>query len=61
MEYLPSLNPGEAIILGNMTKIPLLIKIDKAKGKIQGNDIPVVDKWLDSEEKVSKLEDLKDF
>jgi DNA helicase HerA-like ATPase len=61
MEYLPSLNPGEAIILGNMTKIPLLIKIDKAKGKIQGNDIPVVDKWLGSEEKVSKLEDLKDF
>ena len=61
MEYLPSLNPGEAIILGNMTKIPLLIKIDKAKGKIQGNDIPVVDRWLGSEEKVSKLEDLKDF
>lgn len=48
MEYLPSLNPGEAILLGNMTKIPLLVKIDKAKEKIEGNDINVVDEWANT-------------
>ena len=53
MSYLPSLNPGEAIIIGNMTKIPLLVKIDKAKGKIEGNDIKVVDEW----ESLSNKED----
>lgn len=58
MSYLPALNPGEAIIIGNMTKIPLLIKIDKAKGKIQGNDIAVVDLWERSVEKKHNLEDL---
>ena len=51
MSYLPSLNPGEAIIIGNMTKIPLLVKIDKAEGKIEGNDIPVVDEWLKNDNK----------
>ncbi len=45
MEYLPGLNPGEAILIGNMTKIPLLVKIDKSEEKIEGNDINVVDEW----------------
>ncbi|WP_457643110.1 helicase HerA-like domain-containing protein [Persephonella sp.] len=45
MEYLPGLNPGEAIIIGNMTKIPLLVKIDKAGEKIEGNDIDVISQW----------------
>ena len=45
MSYLPSLNPGEAIILGNMTKIPLLVKIDRAEEKIEGNDIKVIEEW----------------
>ncbi len=45
MEYLPGLNPGEAIIIGNMTKIPLLVKIDKAEEKVEGNDIDVIGKW----------------
>jgi len=48
MEYLPALNPGEAIIIGNMTKLPLLIKIDKAEEKIQGNDIDIISKWKES-------------
>ncbi len=45
MDYLPSLNPGEGIIIGNMTKIPLLVKIDKAEEKIEGNDIDVIGEW----------------
>ncbi len=61
MSYLPSLNPGEGIIIGNMTKLPLLIKIDKAKGKLQGNDIPVVDIWSKTEEKRGDLKVLGDL
>lgn len=61
MSYLPSLNPGEAIIIGNMTKLPLLVKIDKAKGKVQGNDIQVVDLWTTTEEKRSDLQALDEF
>lgn len=61
MSYLPSLNPGEAIIIGNMTKLPLLVKIDKAKGKVQGNDIQVVDLWTTTEEKRSDLKALDEF
>jgi DNA helicase HerA-like ATPase len=53
MSYLPSLNPGEAIIIGNMTKIPLLVKIDKAKEKIEGHDLKVVDEWLSLEKNSS--------
>lgn len=60
MNYLPSLNPGEAIIIGNMTKIPLLVKIDKAKGKIQGNDLHIVKKWKDTQEKIDTVEGLAD-
>ncbi|NPA16990.1 ATP-binding protein [Persephonella sp.] len=66
MDYLPGLNPGEAIIIGNMTKIPLLVKIDRAAEKIEGNDIDVIGQWeeiLSSEKSraddvFSKLENL---
>ncbi|SNZ11710.1 hypothetical protein SAMN06265182_2105 [Persephonella hydrogeniphila] len=51
MEYLPGLNPGEAIIIGNMTKLPLLVKIDKAEEKVEGQDIDVVGKWEEILEK----------
>ncbi|RUM60488.1 MAG: ATP-binding protein [Persephonella sp.] len=62
MSYLPSLNPGEAIIIGNMTRIPLLVKIDKAEGKIEGNDIPVVEEWQKEDEEEKKIEeDVLDF
>lgn len=61
MSYLPSLNPGEGIIIGNMTKLPLLVKIDKAKGKLQGNDIPVVDIWSKTIEKTGDLSAVDGF
>ncbi|WP_029519870.1 ATP-binding protein [Persephonella sp. IF05-L8] len=59
MDYLPGLNPGEAIIIGNMTKIPLLVKIDKAEEKIEGNDIDVVGQWEEIlKEEGNKVEDI---
>lgn len=63
MEYLPSLNPGEGIIIGNMTKIPLLVKIDRAVEKIEGNDINVIEEWANTpiKERPSNILDELDF
>ncbi len=47
MKYLPALNPGEAIVLGNMVSVPLLVKIDIAKNKPSGQDPKVISEWLD--------------
>ncbi len=61
MDYLPSLNPGEGIIIGNMTKIPLLVKIDKATEKIEGNDIDVVKEWSNLEEYKADLKGIENI
>jgi DNA helicase HerA-like ATPase len=45
---LPSLNIGEAIVLGLMTKIPTLVKIDEFRGKVSGGDLNIVDEWSKS-------------
>ena len=45
---LPSLNIGEAVVLGLMTKIPTLVKIDEFKGKITGGDLNIVEEWSKS-------------
>lgn len=45
---LPSLNIGEAIVLGLMTKIPTLVKIDEFKGKVSGGDLDVIQEWSKS-------------
>ncbi len=45
VEQLPSLNVGEAVVLGMMVKVPALVKIDKFEGKLVGGDIDVVAAW----------------
>lgn len=45
LAQLPSLNIGEAVVLGLMTKLPALVKIDKFKGKLSGGDPDVVAEW----------------
>jgi len=59
IEYLPSLNPGEAILIGNMVKIPILVKIDKSESKLQGHDPDVIQEWdsLNELGKISYMED----
>ncbi|PLJ76847.1 ATP-binding protein [Infirmifilum sp. SLHALR2] len=42
---LASLDVGEAVVLGLMTLIPALVKIDKAENKTAGSDINAVDAW----------------
>lgn len=39
---LPSLNPGEAIVIGSMTRLPALVKVDLCEGKRGGGDIPLI-------------------
>ncbi|RAP52353.1 MAG: hypothetical protein BZ137_08785 [Methanosphaera sp. rholeuAM130] len=55
LEQLPSLNIGEAVILGQMTKIPTMVKIDEFKGKTVGNDLDIVKLWqIDKQEREEK-------
>lgn len=51
LAQLPSLNIGEAVVLGLMTKIPALVKIDKFEGKLGGGDPDVVGEWRQTYEK----------
>lgn len=51
LAQLPSLNIGEAVVLGLMTKIPALVKIDKFQGKLSGGDPDVVGEWQRAIEK----------
>jgi DNA helicase HerA-like ATPase len=54
---LPGLNVGEALVLGMMTKIPTLVKINSFKGKTVGNDLNIREQWNDDKE--SEDEELK--
>lgn len=45
VNQLPSLNVGEALLLGLMTKIPTLVKIDEFKGRQRGGDLDIVKEW----------------
>ncbi|KSW12253.1 ATP synthase [Pyrodictium occultum] len=43
--HLPSLNTGEAVVVGPFIRIPALVRIDKYPGKLGGSDIDVVAEW----------------
>lgn len=63
---LPSLNIGEALVLGLMTKIPTLVKIDEFTGRMRGGDLDILDQWAirhdmkekDTEISLQNIEDL---
>ncbi len=62
MEHLPSLNVGEAIVLGPMVKIPALVKIDKFLGKLMGKDPDVLKEWKEAvEEREQRRRDVRAF
>lgn len=48
INQLPSLNVGEAIVLGLMTKVPSLVKIDKFQGRTHGDDMDIISHFKDS-------------
>lgn len=60
INQLPSLNVGEAIVLGLMSKVPTLVKIDKFKGRRHGDDMDIVSHFKKSfkrdEEEIKRAE-----
>lgn len=54
VNQLPSLNVGEAIVLGLMTKVPTLVKIDQFKGRKHGDDMDIVSYFKDIKEREAK-------
>jgi DNA helicase HerA-like ATPase len=61
VELLPDLNPGEAIVIGSMVKIPALVKIDKCESLQLGADVNLVAEWRNLEREELSLEDLKNL
>lgn len=61
VKQLPSLNVGEAIVLGQMTKIPTLVKINEFKGRIVGDDLDIISEVAnfekDNAEEIKKQEE----
>ena len=51
INQLPSLNVGEAIVLGLMSRVPTLVKIDQFKGRIHGDDMDIVSYVADIKQK----------
>jgi hypothetical protein len=41
----PSLNPGEAVVIWSMVKLPTIVKVDICKEKIRGGEIDVISVW----------------
>ena len=54
VNQLPSLNVGEAIVLGLMSKVPTLVKIDEFKGRLHGDDMDIVSHFADIKRKEEK-------
>ncbi len=58
---LPSLNPGEAIVIGSMVKLPAVIKVNYCEWKKSGGDINVVGEWAAWRQRLAKgAEEAKD-
>ena len=57
INQLPSLNVGEAVVLGLMSRVPTLVKIDKFSGRRHGDDMDIVSYFKDSLKK--EAEELK--
>ena len=51
VNQLPSLNVGEAIVLGLMTKVPTLVKIDEFKGRRHGDDMDIASYFANIKQK----------
>jgi uncharacterized protein len=53
LEDLPGLNTGEAVVVGEMTRAPVMIKVKKRRTKEGGSDIDIVAKMKSAIEKAS--------
>jgi DNA helicase HerA-like ATPase len=61
LELLPGLRTGEAVLLGEFTKIPALVKIDEHSGKKIGKDLEISSQWISlGKDKREEFERIKD-
>ena len=44
-DILPSLQSGEALLIGEATVMPSIVKIDRCEHEPSSNDIPYLEKW----------------
>ncbi len=49
LEQLPSLNPGEALLIGQWVNLPSFARIDEAKNRMMGADPDPVAEWKNSQ------------
>ena len=63
VKQLPSLNIGEALVLGLMTKVPTLVKINEFKGRQRGGDLDILEQWSSyvDEENESLQSEMEEF
>jgi len=54
VKQLPSLNIGEAMVLGLMVKVPTLVKIDEFKGRTVGGDLDIISEWNNEKKNLEK-------
>lgn len=54
MEDLPGLNTGEAVVVGEMTRAPVMLSVRKRRTKEGGSDIDIVTKLKNAKEKAEK-------
>lgn len=45
LSHLPSLNIGEAVVLGLMTPVPAMVKVSEFSGKLSGGDLDIESIW----------------
>lgn len=62
IEQLPSLNPGEALLVGQWVNLPSFIKIDEILERTMGKDPEPVNEWKNTKEKRSmSIEDSQTY
>jgi len=44
-DYLPDLNPGEMVLVGQWVKLPALVRVDRVPEKLSGRDVDFVREW----------------
>ena len=58
VEGLSSLDVGEAVIVGNIVRIPAIVKIDRFEGKLAGSDPDLLEEWKKAKEEVEENTDI---
>jgi len=58
IDQLPSLNVGQAIIVGRSIKLPAIVQIEKFNGKLGGADPNIVKEWKDAIREMKEEENI---